>query len=661
MRVASLVFLLGSIAALKVDNADREWERPIAKVVKMLKDMTAQLQKEADTDAEMYEQMACWCETGGKAKEFAIKTGEQRVKDLGAAIEEYAAKSEQLKSDIEGLNADVEEKTTALQEATGIRDKELAEFNAEEKDMIQSITSLKGAVTVMSKAHGESALLQVKDILRHQSKRYRHMFGQSLSDKQRHAVMSLIQERSTSLSLARTPASGEIFGILKQMKESFETNMANSKKDEEQAAADYAQLKEAKTKEIAAANSQIESKTVNLGDTEEKFALSTQDKKDTEKALAADIEFLADLQSKCATADQEYQARVKVRTEEMKAVSETLEIVTSEEANDAFTKSMAFIQLTRVSGSRAKASSLLKSVGQKLRSPRLVTLSVSMRLDAFAEVKKEIDLMVAELKKESKDEVADRDYCIKSLNENEKQNAAATDTKNDLDTKIADLTASITTLTEDIAALKAEVTSTQVEMKKANAIREEENKDFQMTIQDQRATQAILEKALDRLKEFYEKKALLQEEQAPGAGEALAPPPAQATYKPSAGGGGVMVMIEDVIKESKQVETDAIADEQSAQAAYEGFIKDSNKLINANNEDIANKSEAKAKDDMEKATAEGDLKATVDTILTLADTSKTLHDQCDFLLKNFEERQSSRTQEIDALNQAKAIFSGMKF
>jgi len=122
-----------------------------------------------------------------------------------------------------------------------------------------------------------------------------------------------------------------------------------------------------------------------------------------------------------------------------------------------------------------------------------------------------------------------------------------------------------------------------------------------------------------------------------------------------------MAMIEGVIKESKEIETDAIADEMNAQAAYEGFIKDSNKLITANTEDIASKSGAKAKDDMAKATAEGDLKATVDTILTLADTSKTLHDQCDFLLKNFEERQSSRTQEIDALNQAKAIFSGMKF
>merc|ERR1719463_303519 len=237
---------------------------------------------------------------------------------------------------------------------------------------------------------------------------------------------------------------------------------------------------------------------------------------------------------------------------------------------------MTFIQVRRVSGSRKKASDLLKSVGQKFKNPRLMTLSVKMRLDAFAEVKKEIDLMVAELKKESKDEVADRDYCIKSLNENEKQTAAATDTKGDLDTKIADLTSTISELTEAIAALKAEVTSTQVEMKKATAIREEENKDFTMTIQDQRATQAILTKAVDRLKAFYEKKALLQSgNSAPG--EALAPPPEQKTYAKSAAGGGVIAMIEGVIKESKDLEMKCMSDEQDSQAAYEGFVKASNK------------------------------------------------------------------------------------
>merc|ERR1719359_109379 len=195
---------------------------------------------------------------------------------------------------------------------------------------------------------------------------------------------------------------------------------------------------------------------------------------------------------------------------------------------------------------------------------------------------------------------------------------------------------------------------------KANEIRATENKEFQTTITDQRATQAILEKAVARLKEFYDKKAALVQEQDAAPGEALAPPPAQKTYAKQNGGGAV-AMIEEVMQESKDLENQAIADETTAQAAYEGFMKDSNKLITANTASVANKSEAKAKADGALALAKGDLKTTVDDILALDDMAKSLHDSCDFLLKYFTERQAKRSQEIDALNQAKAIFSGMKF
>merc|ERR1719265_838336 len=137
---------------------------------------------------------------------------------------------------------------------------------------------------------------------------------------------------------------------------------------------------------------------------------------------------------------------------------------------------------------------------------------------------------------------------------------------------------------------------------KANKNRESQNKEFQMTVSDQRATQAILEKAVARLQEFYDQKALMQEDAKDGApGEALPPPPEQKTYAKNAGGGGAVAMIMDVMKESKDLETKAIAAETNAQAAYEGFTKDSNKLITANTAAIANKSSDKAKKDAELA------------------------------------------------------------
>merc|ERR1719161_1027531 len=349
---------------------------------------------------------------------------------------------------------------------------------------------------------------------------------QALNSRQRHLVLNLMQTKQN------TPASGEIYGVLKQMKESFEENLASSQKEEANAEKEYASLKAAKTKELAAANTQIEAKQQSLGDTDQANALAQQDKKDTETALEADIAFLADLKDKCAVADSEYAARVKVRTEEIKAVSDTMAMLTSDESNDAFTKSMTFIQKQSMSSVQTKVVNELTKAGKDLQAPRLSTLAMKLKLDAFSKVKANIDDMVEKLKIESADEVKDRDFCIAELNTNDRQAAAKADAKADLEAKIAQLEADIADLTASIKALSDETTATQVSMMQASKNRAAASKEFQMTVEDQRATQAILEKAVARLSAFYEKKALLQEQAKEDAedkqpGVALAPPPEQ--------------------------------------------------------------------------------------------------------------------------------------
>merc|ERR1719261_2388564 len=120
-------------------------------------------------------------------------------------------------------------------------------------------------------------------------------------------------------------------------------------------------------------------------------------------------------------------------------------------------------------------------------------------------------------------------------------------------------------------------------MMKASQLREAANHEFQVTVQDQRATQAILQKALDRLKSFYDAKAaaLLQQGQTP---------PTQGTYKKSSGSSGVMAMIETLVEESAELEADAMKAEADSQAAYETFMKDSTASKEACMKDVSNKS-----------------------------------------------------------------------
>merc|ERR1719299_38936 len=121
-----------------------------------------------------------------------------------------------------------------------------------------------------------------------------------------------------------------------------------------------------------------------------------------------------------------------------------------------------------------------------------------------------------------------------------------------------------------------------------------------------------------------------------------------------------MAMIETIIDEAKGIEEESMKGESDAQAAYETFTKDATASIEAAQESVTSKTEELAKANAEKVQAEDDLKHTIDDLLSLGEYSQQLHKQCDFLVKNFDLRQSSRTQEMEALAQAKAIFSGAK-
>merc|ERR1719231_1695853 len=108
------------------------------------------------------------------------------------------------------------------------------------------------------------------------------------------------------------------------------------------------------------------------------------------------------------------------------------------------------------------------------------------------------------------------------------------------------------------------------------------------------------------------------DEKAPG--EAPPPPPGNfGSMEKNAGGGGALAMIEEIIAESKTVEAEALACEQSSQAAYEGFIKDSNKSINALTKEISDKTEMKATAELDFQTSDESLKATVQELLGLAE------------------------------------------
>merc|ERR1712110_1079893 len=204
---------------------------------------------------------------------------------------------------------------------------------------------------------------------------------------------------------------------------------------------------------------------------------------------------------------------------------------------------------------------------------------------------------------------------------------------------------------------KSEISESQVQMKRAGEDREKQNKEFQQTVADQRATQKLLNAAPEILKGFYEKKeaALLQQE------PAGPPPPGFKDYKKNAAAGGVMGMIQQIINDAKAMEAEAIRSEEDAQKAYEDFVKETNASIEAKSKEMVNKSELKAKAETDLVETKEAKEAVMLELEQLSNYNAQLHQSCDFVLKNFDLRQTARDEEVEALRQAKAILSGAKF
>merc|ERR1740121_2342586 len=133
-----------------------------------------------------------------------------------------------------------------------------------------------------------------------------------------------------------SPQSGQIFGILKQMKADFENSLNDAQKNEAKAKQEFEALKEAKEEEIAAGEKAVASMGQQIADHTEKHAVAIKELEDTQAQLELDRKFLANLEKKCAETNEEFDRRMASRNAEILAVQDTIGILNSDKAFDNF-------------------------------------------------------------------------------------------------------------------------------------------------------------------------------------------------------------------------------------------------------------------------------------------------------------------------------------
>merc|ERR1719399_1646110 len=208
--------------ALERDLSENFKERPVMKVVRLLQDTKAELEKELEDDKAVYELMTCWCKHGTEEKEAAIADAKAKIAQLEASLGAAAAKMKELKvkrrETLDEVNADEK----ALQDASTMRMKENKEFQASETDYLEAIDAAKNAIVVLGK-HNPS-LAQLRSAANHLldtrvSQMVHHSSGVGKANTGvLRSFLHNAQSASSFLAIpgmqSYAPQSGQIFGIL---------------------------------------------------------------------------------------------------------------------------------------------------------------------------------------------------------------------------------------------------------------------------------------------------------------------------------------------------------------------------------------------------------------------------------------------------------------
>ena len=295
---------------------------------------------------------------------------------------------------------------------------------------------------------------------------------------------NFLQQPADAAYASYSSRSNQIYGIMTQMLEEFESQLSTSQKDEMKAAEDAAAVAKAKKEQIAVAKEKLDdlegehsANIKALSDAKEDLGL-TRDQR------SKDVEFLRNLKVTCGDLDTQWERRSATRSAEITAVAETLAILTEDDNREMLAKTSASLLQKSATSTGVRRSTAAAALRKAARAPefeaddllaawhhrhgaptlgavagpraQLSVLATAVQLDSFTKVKAMMDEMVANLKKEQQDEVDFKLYCTKELDENEKASYAKSQQIKDLDGTLEKLAALMEKLAKEIQQAQAE-------------------------------------------------------------------------------------------------------------------------------------------------------------------------------------------------------------
>jgi hypothetical protein len=338
-NVFLLVALMSFQPAMAGSTKVYSGENPMRKIIGMLQDMASELEREGEVEKEIFDKAICACEGGSKELQKTIDDSTAAIDELTSKLAAEGAEKTQLIQEVAEHKTNSETATKDLEEATMLRDKENKKFVAEEADTKSNIASLGKAIPAIEKGMGGAALMQLpgQEMKMEKFRRFCEV-TKTISNEERANVLAFLDQGSDDSDKSETGASGEILGILKNMKDEMEKDLADMQAQETRDHEGFNDLKAAKTEEISINDKAVIEKEKRIGAVALAISEGSHDLEDTTEEKANAVKFLSTMEEQCATVEKDKAMREKMRTEEIAAISDAVKILNDDDALEVFKK-----------------------------------------------------------------------------------------------------------------------------------------------------------------------------------------------------------------------------------------------------------------------------------------------------------------------------------
>jgi len=517
-QLLAVLLLLASGAAASQD-------RPITKVVKLLQGMLEKSKADGERDTELFAKYKCYCDSNTASKTKSIADNTEAIQLLSGEIAELQGENGKLSAQHSQLEMDMSDNERARATADSLRSKANTAFVADETDMEAAIGQMDQAVDTLAAIGADQTANSAGDnekfmagrndapvLLKLTADVKKAMDAASvfLTQKQKRSVVSFLQ---APFAGTYTSQSGEIVGILKNMRDTFKSNLASARASEKSSLESYDALTKIKTDEFDNMKTVYNENDATLGQNDGSLSTKKTQRDDAETTKANDEEFLAKLIKICAENTRQYEDRKMVRANEDAAIAEAVSILNSDAAFDNFgeTGSTGFLQVSSQAGHAAVRKSVEEQLAHDAKAFKSLRIArVAMSLESgnpFSKVVTEIEDMIALIAKEEAADDEQKAWCDSEREENHSQKSDKESNINSLNGEITDhvdaLDSEVDGLRKQLQDEEASLAQNRKDQAEEIADRTEANAAYQANVANLVEAEKTTAMATTVLKKFY--------------------------------------------------------------------------------------------------------------------------------------------------------------